>query len=158
MRPRSALFFFGLTLAVFTPPTPAAADHVASHKIAGGLSVHLGVVQAANISRAHPQYHAEMHMHGGANRGGGVHHVMVAIFDATTDKQIDDAKVEAHVAPLGLGGVSRLLEPMVVADTVSYGNYFTMRDNAAYRIRVAISAASGAQSVRMEFFHDRRTR
>ena len=34
--------------------------------------------------------------------------------------------VEARVAEPGLAGVTRRLEPMLIADTVTYGNYFQL--------------------------------
>jgi hypothetical protein len=51
---------------------------------------------------------------------------VAAVFDAATGERVEDAVVEARVAEPGLAGITRRLEPMLIADTVTYGNYFQL--------------------------------
>lgn len=139
-------------------PGAAFADNAWNHRSAAGLEVYLGVTPAALVLRAHPQCHAEAEMHDGAPRGAHAQHVMVAIFDAETGERVEDANVEARVTPLGLASVMRPLEPMSIADTVSYGNYFTMRGDGLYQIRIAIDQSGSAPSAVTEFSYQHRTR
>lgn len=135
----------------------AAAADSRDHKTAGGLSVYLGVLPAAMI-QGHPKDHPEEAMHGGTPRGRHAFHVMAAVFDDASGERIEDATVEARVMPLGLAGVTRRLQPMVIADTVTYGNYFTLRGDGPYRIRISVTPAGAARAVVLEYGYDHRTR
>jgi hypothetical protein len=50
--------------------------------------------------------------------GKHAHHVVVATFDARTCEQITDAGVRTTAADIGLGGRSKRLEPMPMADAL----------------------------------------
>lgn len=133
------------------------AGDIDGHKVAAGLSVYLGITPAMNVA-SHPKGHSEEAMHGGPPRGQHVHHFTAALFDARTGERVEDASVEARVTPLGLAGVTRSLEPMAIAETVTYGNYFAMRDDGAYRIRLSIVRPGNRQPVVLEFSHQHRRR
>lgn len=150
---RSGLALATLILWALTAPGAATADDAGYHQVAEGLSVYLGVVPAALVRRDHPPDHAEAEMHRGPPRGRHVQHVMIAAFDAATGDRLEDARVSARVAPVGLAGVSRRLQPMVIADTVTYGNYFTMGLDGAYRIVISVTPAERPDPARFEFTH-----
>jgi hypothetical protein len=135
--------------------TDAAADD--SYKTAGGLAVYLGVLPAAMI-QGHPRGHPEEAMHGGVPSGRHAYHVVAAVFDAATGERVEDAVVEARVGEPGLAGVTRQLEPMVIADTVTYGNYFQLSGDAPYRIDLSITRPGLATPIRVEFTYEHRTR
>ena len=139
-------------------PGPASAVDAGNHRSAGGLSVYLGVLPAALVGRGDIQDHPEAEMHDGAPGGGHDQHVMVAIFNLATGERVEDAKVEARVTPLGLAGVRRVLEPMIIADTVTFGNYFAMQGDGQYQIRVSVVPAGAPRPVVLEFSYDHRTR
>ena len=147
----TAFLVWGLAL-----PAHAAGDE-GNVKVAQGLAVYLGVLPAAMI-QGHPVGHPETVMHGGIPRGRHTYHVMAAIFDARTGDRIKDAKVEARVTPPGLAGTTRRLDPMVIAETITYGNYFTLDSNGAYRVRLAITPQGTHQAVTMEFTYEHRIR
>jgi hypothetical protein len=126
-------------------------------KTGGGLAVYLGVLPAAMI-QGHPRDHPEEAMHGGVPSGRHAYHVMAAVFDAATGERVEDAVVEARVAEPGLAGVMRRLEPMLIAGTVTYGNYFTLRGDGPYRIIFSITRADAALPVVLEFSYGHRTR
>jgi hypothetical protein len=129
-----------------------------NHETAYGLSVYLGVLPAAMVARAHPADHPEIEMHDGPPPGRHDQHVSVAIFNVATGERVEDATVEARVAPLGLAAVARPLEPMAIADTITYGNYFAMREDGRYWIRILVTPAGAARTVPLEFSYDHRTR
>ena len=142
-------------VALSSVTTGAAADD--NYKTAGGLAVYLGVLSAAMI-QGHQRGHSEEAMHGGVPRGLHAYHVMAAVFDAATGERVQDALVEARIAEPGLAGVTRQLEPMVIADTVTYGNYFQLSGDAPYRIDLSITRPGLATPVRVEFTYEHRTR
>jgi hypothetical protein len=133
----------------------AGADDIDGHKVAAGMSVYLGITPAV-IVRSHAASHAEATMHRGPPAGRHVQHLTAALFDDRTGERIEDATVEARVTPLGMASMTRGLEPMAIADTVTYGNYFTMRDAGAYRIRLAITRSGDRRPVMLEFAHQHR--
>jgi hypothetical protein len=131
----------GVALSVMT--AGAAVDD--NPKTAGGLAVYLGVLPAAMIQGP------EKAMHGGVPSSRHSYHIVVAVFDATTGARVKDAVVEARVAELGFAGITRQLEPMLIADTVTYGNYFELSGEANYRIYLSITRPGSAVPVRVEF-------
>jgi hypothetical protein len=158
MRLHRTLLLMLAAALVWALPAPATAADAGNHKIAQGLSVYLGVLPAALVGRGDKQDHTEAAMHDGAPGGGHDQHVMVAVFDAATGERVEDAIVEARVTPLGLAGVRRVLEPMVIADTVTYGNYFAMQGDGRYQITVSVMPAVAPRPVVLEFIYDHRTR
>jgi hypothetical protein len=140
-------------IAVLAGIAPAFAQDIAPYKLAGGLAVYLGVIPAEMIT-GHPKGHAEAQMHGGVPSGRHVHHVMVAIFDDASGQRITDAVVTANAAGLGLAGTEKTLEPMTIADAVTYGTYFDLPGRDRYRIRIEIARPGAARPVIAEFEYD----
>jgi hypothetical protein len=56
----------------------------------------------------------------------GIYHLIVSVFDAKTGKRIENATVSARVGELALAPQSKMLEPMQIAGTVTFGNFFTI--------------------------------
>lgn len=146
-----------LLSSVFLVLGAAVAADSASYQTAGGLTVYLGVLPAAMI-QGHDKDHPEGSMHRGVPSGEHAYHVMVALFETETGERIEDAAVEAQVTPLGLARVTRRLEPMAIAGTVTYGNYFTMRGNGSYQIAFSVTTPEIAEPVVLEFTYEHRTR
>lgn len=130
--------------------TGAFAANVATHKVVNGVDIYLGVLPSEMIL-GHPHSHTEPGMHGGVPAGEHRFHVMVALFDATTGKRITGAQVKATVSELALSGTEKTLEPMLIADTISYGNYFIMSGTGIYRIKVQVRRSGVAQAIEAEF-------
>jgi len=74
-------------------------------------------------------------MHDGSSRRES-HHIIIALFDDKTGKRLASAEVRARVTEPGLRPTEKKLEPMTIAGTVTYGNYFSMAGSANYRIQV----------------------
>ena len=105
-------------------PESPASDGVRS---AGGLVVYLGIVPAALI-RGHEAGTIGA-MHGNPDSTTQSHHVMVAVFDATSGARITASRVTATLRPADGATSSKLLEPMTINNALTYGNYFTLPDD-----------------------------
>jgi hypothetical protein len=113
-------------------------------RTAGGLTVYLGVMPA-EIIKGQPT------MHGGAPAGPHEHHIVVAIFDAASRARVSDATVTARVSGLGLSGSEKTLEPMNIADTITYGAFFNLPGADLYTISVSIRRPGSQQPVVLDF-------
>jgi opacity protein-like surface antigen len=121
------------------------------HKVVNGVAIYLGVLPAEMIL-GHPKAHPESEMHGGVPAGQHQQHVVVSLFDHATGKRISGAKVSARVHEINLAGAQKKLEPMLIAGTVSYGNYFNIpASNNPYRIRVLIELPGVAGMIEAQF-------
>jgi hypothetical protein len=120
-----------------------------SPTVVQGVAIYLGVVPAEMIL-GYPKGQAEMHMHGGVPHGSNKYHVVIALFDDATGKRITGAQVKATVAQVGMSGQMKLLEPMQIANTESYGNWFTLPEPGTYRIRLEISGIKDRGKIETE--------
>ncbi|MDP1645374.1 MAG: hypothetical protein Q8L71_07705 [Thiobacillus sp.] len=137
--------------------TAAFAADSNQHKVVHGVAIYLGVIPAEMIL-GHPRPHTEAEMHSGVPAGQHQQHVVVALFDNATGKRISGAKVSARVHEINLAGAQRKLEPMLIAGTVSYGNYFNMpATNNPYRINVLIElpGVAGVIEAQFDYHHAR---
>jgi hypothetical protein len=119
-------------------------------KMVGGVTFYLGVIPA-EIVRGHPIEHPESTMHGSPRKDSGSRHIVVALFDAKTGERITDAKVSARVEQLGLAADLKDLEPMQIAGTVSYGNFYAMPGEGIYRIRVIVKRRGASRPIEAKF-------
>ena len=142
-----------LLAAVVLAWNPAAAAEGGETKSAGGLTVYLGVVPAEIVKGPSPRS-AERSMHGGQPHGSHEHHIVVAVYDSATDARITDATVTAKVSGLGFSGPQKTLEPMKIADTITYGAYFNLTADL-YTIRVTVQRP-GSSPVVLDFKYDHR--
>ena len=112
----------------------------------------MGVIPA-QILQGHPDEHPEHEMHGGIPARGHRDHVVVALFDDATGKRIENAKITGSVVELGMGGKKKALEPMKIAGTITYGNYFTMPDSGIYHIKLWIHLPGKQGVIEAHFTH-----
>jgi hypothetical protein len=106
-----------------------------SHQLVKGIDIYYGIVPAQVTSR-HPSTHEERKMHRGA-AGKDAYHLIVALH-GTGGRRITDAEVAATVGEFGMAGTRKTLEPMRIAETISFGNYFSLRGKGLYRIAIEI--------------------
>jgi hypothetical protein len=140
-----------LAASLFLFAVAAAAADSNLHKVVHGVSIYLGVFPAEMILEQ-PRPRAEAEMHGGVPAGEHRYHVTVALFDNATGRRITGARVKANVSEVGLSGVQRKLERMLIAGSVSYGNYFNMPSTSnPYRIQVRIELPGVADVIEAEF-------
>lgn len=116
------------------------------HQVVNGVEIYLGVMPAEQIATSEK-------MRSNIPAGKDYYRVTIALFDATTGERITDAQVKARVSELALSGTEKDLEPLHVADAVSYGNYFRMPGTGLgiYRIRVLIRRADTGEPVETSF-------
>ena len=146
----------GLALLLLSVATePATADTASDHKIVSNVAIYLGLIPAEMI-RGHPPRATESTMHGGSPAGQGQYHVTIALFDATTGKRITGADVRARVAEIGLSGEEKKLEPMDIAGTETYGNYFPMVGSGPFRINVTVRITGQRGEIKAAFEHRHR--
>lgn len=122
------------------PAVTALAADTGQDQVVDGVAVYIGLIPA-EIVLGHPRAHSEGIMHGGVVSGKNRYHLVVALFDNANGKRISGAGIQARVSELGLAGQEKKLEPMVIADTVTYGNYFAMPNPGPYRIHLEIRHA-----------------
>jgi len=140
-----------LAASLFLFAVAAAAADSNLHKVVPGVSIYLGVFPAEMIL-GQPRPRAEAEMHGGVPAGEHRYHVTVALFDNATGKRITGAQVKANVSEVGLSGVQKKLEPMLIAGSVSYGNYFNMPTTSnPYRIQVRIELPGVVDVIEAQF-------
>lgn len=133
----------------------ATAAENALYKTADGVSVYLGVVPA-EIVKGHPSGHPERAMHGGVPKGQHEYHVVAAIFDTATGARISNATVTAQVSGLGLAGPKKPLEPMQIAGTTTFGNFFNLPGRDVYTVKLTIERSGVAKAVVVDFKYDHR--
>lgn len=99
-----------------------------------GITVFWGLVPAAVVS----EKHAIEEMHGHRPAGGGqVHHLVVAVFDSSSGRRIDNAVVRAQLSESGIvDETPRYLTPMLIDGQMSYGQVFSVAKAGPYRIRL----------------------
>lgn len=131
----------------------AVAAQEAPYKTAGGLTAYLGVMPGELVRGPGP-HSAERPMHGRTPRGQHDFHLVVALFDANTGARISDATVTANVSGLGLSGTQQALEPMKIADTITYGTFVNLSRDI-YTIKLTVQRP-GAQPVALNFKYDHR--
>jgi hypothetical protein len=131
---------------------PALADVGGDSRTVGNVAIYLGLLPAEMV-RGHPVQHPESTMHGGSPATSGEYHVVVALFDAKTGARITSANVTARVAEVGLAGQEKTLQPMEIAGTETYGDYFKMVGNGPFRITVLIRLPGTSQDIKAEFEH-----
>jgi len=143
----ATVLLFGLTAAC-----PALADSSSDSQTVGNLVIYLGLLPAPMIL-GHPPEHPEASMHGDRPAGADQYHVIVALFDARNGERITDAEVSARVSEIGLGGQEKKLDPMKIAGTVTYGNYFKMAGAGPFRIRLDIRGPGEGDHISAMFEH-----
>jgi hypothetical protein len=118
----------------------------------GGLDVFYGLVPAKMLT-GHPADHVEREMHRGSSRRSGQYHLIVSLFDVETSRRVESAQVSARVSEPGLGPQRKLLEPMQIAGTVTYGNFFSMPGPGPYQIEVEVRRHGDSTPVQAVFVY-----
>ena len=140
---RFGWLFAGLLLVV-----SAAAAAGGYRQVVDGVAIYFGVLPA-ELVRGHPRAHPESEMHGGVP--AGENHLVVALFDDKSGARIIRAEVTATITGPGSFKAEKKLEPMVIADAASFGNYFAMLGPGPYRIDLVIRLPGGTKSLRARF-------
>ena len=147
---RLAWLCVAMLLLVLSAAGPALADGSGDSQTVGNVLIYLGLLPAPMIL-GHPPNHPEASMHGGPRAGAGEYHVIVALFDAKDGERIIHANVSARVSEIGLAGEEKKLDPMEIAGTVTYGNYFKMGGAGPFHISLDIHGPGEADQISAVF-------
>lgn len=139
-----------LLASLWAVPAVSVSATASERKTVDGVSIYLGIVPAEIVS-GHPRGHPESEMHDGSPTGGHVYHLMIALYDEQTDKRITDARVSAAISDINHSGHQRTLEPMLIAGSIAYGNYFDLAGSGPYRIVVQIRRLDQPGLIEVEF-------
>lgn len=144
-----------LLLALLALAGAARADVANEKKVVQGMTFYLGIVPSELVRDA-PSGHGERSMHGGTPARPGRYHVMVAVFDAATGERVTDASIEARVAVPGANGQVEALEPMLIVDDLTYGNFFALPAKGPFAVVLRVSRPGLAHPVVVRFEHAHR--
>ncbi len=153
---RTILFALGVAALSWIFPGPSAAEAEGSRAV-GGVNIYLGVLPAAMV-RQQLKADAKKAPHGGPPPGAHAYHVTIAVFDAASGARRQDLNVRARVSGRGVSGPEKVLLPMAIAETVTYGNYFILPPNDTYKVQIEIRRAGQAEPVRADFVYEHRVR
>ena len=134
-------------------PANAAGDGL--YQSASGVEAFIGMVPA-EITKGHAPTGPEGAMHGEVPTGGHQYHLIAAVFDAKTGARISNAAVTAQASGVGLAGPEKVLEPMTIAGTITYGAYFDLPGLDLYTIVLTIRRPGAAQPITLKFTYDHR--
>jgi hypothetical protein len=122
--------------------------------VVGTLEIFYGVIPAA-VLLGHPPDHTERTMHGGVP-SRNAYHLVVSLFDAKTRERVTDASVQARVSEAGLVPQTKPLQTMLLAEAITYGNYFSMSGRGPFRITLDVTRLHGGPPVQVSFEHRHR--
>lgn len=117
-------------------------------QVVDGVAIYFGIVPA-EVVRGHPREHPEGEMHGGVPAGES--HIMVALFDAKSGERITRAEVKVRVSGGPASSTEKRLEPMLIAGSQTYGNYFAMVGPGPYQIELHLRLPGRTKPIRARF-------
>ncbi len=147
-----AVVLAALFLMTFKSPALAESDAGLSRTV-DGLTLYLGVMPSEIVGEHSPS-HAEGRMHGG-KRGERIQHVVVAAYDVKTNERVTDATVRASVRDPGINTEEKALQPMTIAGTLTYGNYFVINPGTRYLITIFVQRPGQHQPTKTQFHYAR---
>jgi len=131
---------------------PASATEAQNNvRVVDGIAIYIGIMPAALI-RGHSNNSIEQAMHNGKPSSQKSVHLVVSLFNDKTGARIENAKISGSIMELGIKAQKKELEIMYIADTFSYGNFFTMPSNNFYHIKLLIRLRNGTE-IKTQFTH-----
>lgn len=121
-------------------------------QIVDGMAIYLGVTPAELVQGHSTGKDDAKALHGGTPESADSHHVVVALFDVETGARITDARIQADLGDRSYNhGPAKPLEPMHIAGATTYGNFFLMRGEDVWRIRLRIERPNAANATEADF-------
>jgi len=149
MRAKVSCAVIALVALLFGAGAPLRAEDTSQSVTSHGLKVYFGFVPAA-VAQDPARRHGEANQHAAAPAGDHSYHLIVVIFNAVTGERITDATITAS----GLAPSVKTLEPMKIADTISYGNFFELPKDGIYRIRLSVTRQDKAKPIVIDLTYD----
>ena len=110
-----------------------------------GVTLYWGLVPEGILAERHDVEQ----LHGGRPRGGGqVHHLVVALFESTSGRRIENAVVRAQLSEIGLvDAPAKYLPPTVVDGKMTYGQLFGVAKEGPYQFRVFVKLPDRSREI-----------
>lgn len=102
------------------------------------ITLYYGVVPAAlsqAVLSAHPP---AADVHGTVRFAADTHHLVIALFDTPSGQRITQATVTVRHAPPRGEATTKVLEPMPLGDTLSFGATFVIAEGRDHRFRIDV--------------------
>ncbi|MBN8739083.1 MAG: hypothetical protein BGP24_10035 [Lysobacterales bacterium 69-70] len=102
------------------------------------VTLYYGVVPAAlsqAVLSAHPP---PADVHGTVRFAAGTHHLVIALFDTSSGQRITQATVTVRHTPPRGEATTKVLEPMALGDTQSFGATFVIAEGRDHRFRIDV--------------------
>jgi len=125
------------------------------YQSASGVEAYVGLVPA-QITKGHEPTQPEGPMHGGVPTNGYAYHLVAAVFSVASRERITNASVTARVSGQESTGPTKVLEPMSIAGTITYGAYVNLPGFDFYTIVLTIKRPGTAQPIMLNFTCDHR--
>ena len=148
---RNAIVYMFNPVTVRAPQASPVASAVSGQDFAvvGGTTVYFGVVSGDAI-RSHPKEYPQK-VYGVPPIGPAQYYVTVALFDTPSGQRIEDAVVKARVATTAGSGPEKTLQPITIANSRSYGNYFAMGGAGPYKVTVQVKRPGAPDAIQAQF-------
>jgi cytochrome c5 len=137
------------TVSAKTVPAAKAVGDGHDYRVVDGTTIYFGVVPADAIRRRPKDYPESEY--GIAPAAPQQYFVTVALFDANNGQRITDATVRARVSTAKGAGPEKVLEPMTIAGSRTYGSYFAMAGAGTYMINVQIRRPGAPDAIKGKF-------
>lgn len=147
---RNAIVYMFNPVTVIThkgPVAPAVTGQ--DFAVVGGTTVYFGVVPG-DVIRSHPEEYSKK-AYGVPPSAPAQYYVTVALFDTASGERIQDAVVKARVATPAGAGPEKTLQPITIANSLSYGNYLAMGGTGPYKITVQVKRAGSSDPIQAQF-------
>ncbi|MBZ0329302.1 hypothetical protein KZO25_03115 [Halomonas sp. ANAO-440] len=135
-----------LVLLAFWVSAPLLAEDGDYFQSADGMNVYIGILPAEMVKD-----HRIVHQ-GREGIGTREQHLVVTLVDQASGQRIEDAKVAGRLRHEGHASEFLPLEPMEIADTITYGNFFSLPEEGAYSLQLRIER-TGEPTTEVEFRH-----
>ena len=104
------------------------------YRVVDGTTVYFGAISADVIRGNRNEYPEKVY--GASPIGPDQFYVTIALFDINSGKRVPDAAVRARVSTATASGPEKALEPLTLADSSTYGNYFAMGGAGPFEVTV----------------------
>jgi len=122
-----------------------------------GIAIYIGVIPAELAQGVTPAQSNLEGMHGRVPKFSGAHHLVVALFEATTGVRIASASIKAGIGDRSYNhDPEKTLEPMQINGAMTYGNIVLMQGSGPWRIHLEIQRRDVARATEADFTYEHR--
>ena len=123
------------------------------YRVVDGTTVYFGAISADVIRGNRNEYPEKVY--GASPIGPDQFYVTIALFDVNSGKRVPDAAVRARVSTATASGPEKALEPLTLADSSTYGNYFAMGGTGPFEVTVTFRRPGAPDTSQARFQYAR---